>query len=30
MVHQRGANEALIAHGGDRAFLADQDKLERA
>jgi hypothetical protein len=30
MAHERGANEALVAHGGGRAFLADPDTLERA
>jgi hypothetical protein len=29
MVHEGGANEALVAHGGGRAFLADPDTLER-
>jgi hypothetical protein len=29
MVHERGINEALVAHGGGRAFLADPDTLER-
>jgi hypothetical protein len=29
-VHERGADDALVAHGGGRAFLADPDTLERA